>query len=572
MPGFFISNVEKINNVTLKNYNDEKCIKGEIFYNELTIKRNVLNSFINDKIFLENEELIIVTDGIIFNSNELMRLYNVGRIEDAVVKMAQEDEKFFDRLDGTNSGAVYYKNKKKWIVYTSDLGDRAVFYYYKDGKYIIGSQLNYLVDCMKFLGIERNFDVHGISCLLDYGYFLDDSTCINGVKRLYPGEYICIDKDGILSGEYYVAEFEEHSISTEDAIDKLDLAFKNAISKIANKNAEYGYKNLLDISGGLDSRIICYATKELGLNESILISYSQSGSNEEKIAQSIANDLGFDFYYKTLDNGKCLKEIDDLIFLNSGVSYYYGITGGKDFLEILDNRIVGMELTGLLGDIYEGSFLVADGLKKPTLDIERFRGSKLCDVNEKFTYSTKIDKFKKNDTFWLYTRGMLAGMGTFLIRQNFVEPVTPFGDREFLKVYLSIPWEQRVNERVLFKWFLNKYPSAKRFPYAATGISPVNDKTLLAKIKIRGLLYLKKGISLLQKKPLPHNMNPAKFWINNNKGIREYINEYYNDMMQSNEFPEWVKEKICLLFNDEKDFNNKAVALTLLAYYKLFLV
>ena len=38
------------------------------------------------------------------------------------------------------------------------------------------------------------------------------------------GDNEVIDKDGILSGEYYVAEFEEHSISTEDAIDKLDLA------------------------------------------------------------------------------------------------------------------------------------------------------------------------------------------------------------------------------------------------------------------------------------------------------------------------------------------------------------
>lgn len=571
MPGFFVSNISQTKQVVLNNYRQEKCIKDEILLEEVVVKRNVLDTFQNDKIFVETDDLIIVIDGVIFNSSDIMKKFNCDVFSDAIINFAQEDELFFKQLDGSHSGAIYYKKTKCWYIYTNILGDRAIFYYYNNGKYIIGSQLNYITDCMKALNIDRRSDIHGISCLLDYGFFLDDSTCIENVKRLYPGEYITI-KDGKLDiKEYYLAEYSEVDISVDDAIEKLDNAFCNAMKKIANKNNDYGYKNVLDISGGMDSRMICYTAKRLNLEESILISYSQSDSNEAQITKKIANELGFDYYYKTLDNGKCLREIDELLFMNNGASYYYGITGGKDFLEILDNRVVGMEFTGLLGDIYEGSFLTKTGLDKPALNMEQYRGTRLLEADSQYTFSNKLDKFKKNDTFWLYTRGMLAGMGTFFIRQNFIEPVTPYGDRDFLEVYLSIPWTTRVNERVLFKWFMSKYPTAAKIPYAATGISPINDKTFFAKIKIRLLLYIKKGISLLQKKPLPHNMNPAKFWLRHEPALKDYIDRYYDEVMQNCKLPASVKEKIEILYNDEKDFNNKAVALTVLGYYKLFL-
>ena len=571
MPGFFITNIESQDSFELNNYCQEKCIRDEIQFKNVTVKRNILNAFTKDKIFFENNQYILLTDGVIFDTEKLLDQTKTSDIKDALLSIAENEEKFFESINGHCSGALYYKNEDKWVIFTNPLGDRAIFYYYNNGEYIIGSQLNYVTDYMKLVGISRNVDRHGISCLMDFGYFIDNSTCIKNIKRLYPGEYLVINESACITRQYYIAEFEEKAISLEDAIESLDTAFCRAVKRIADKNLEYGYKNLLDISGGLDSRIICYTMKRLGYNNSIMITYSQSNSHEEKITKSISQKLDFELYHKILDNGKCIKDIDELVFMNSGVSYYYGITGGKDFLEVLDNRILGMEFTGVLGDIYDGSMLTENGLSKPTIESDKYRASKLNSIDKKNSYSTYINKFKKNDTFWLYTRGMLAGLSTFLIRQNFIEPVTPFGDKDFLRCYLSIPWEMRVKDRVLFKWFLNKYPSAAQIRYAATGLKPINHSSKFSKVKYRLLLYIKKGWSLLQGKPLPNNMNPVKFWLKANEDLIPYIDNYFYTEMEACSLSQEIKSKLYSLYNDNSDFNNKAVALTVVAYSKLFI-
>ena len=64
---------------------------------------------------------------------------------------------------------------------------------------------------------------------------------------------------------------EEKDIPVEDAIENLDIAFCNAITRLVKKNEEYGYKNLADLSGGLDSRVIVYTLKRLGFDNTCLL-------------------------------------------------------------------------------------------------------------------------------------------------------------------------------------------------------------------------------------------------------------------------------------------------------------
>ena len=54
MPGFFITNIESQDSFELNNYCQEKCIRDEIQFKNVTVKRNILNAFTKDKIFFEN--------------------------------------------------------------------------------------------------------------------------------------------------------------------------------------------------------------------------------------------------------------------------------------------------------------------------------------------------------------------------------------------------------------------------------------------------------------------------------------------------------------------------------------
>ena len=46
MPGFFAANCNDKEKIKLVNYCESNCLKGEMVCGELTIKRNILNSFI----------------------------------------------------------------------------------------------------------------------------------------------------------------------------------------------------------------------------------------------------------------------------------------------------------------------------------------------------------------------------------------------------------------------------------------------------------------------------------------------------------------------------------------------
>ena len=386
MPGFFISNFTPNECDELSNYNTTNFRKNEISDECIVIKQNVLDSFKNDKIIFENEDAMIVTDGIIYNLQELKKTYNATDLSQLILILSKKSEDFFKCFSGHFSGAIYYKKTKKIVAYTNQLGDRAIYYYFdkQTKKFIVASQVNYIVDTMKKNKISRTIDNAGVNIFLDFGFFFDESTFIEEIKRLYPGTYIVIDTLNVEIKEYYKAEYEKKQTDIDTAIEQIDVAFDNSLRRIYNKAKENDYNCIVDISGGLDSRIISYASKKLKEENVVLLSYSQSGSNEEKIAKEIANNLKYDLYLKTLDNGKCLYDIDNLVFMNNGSAFYHGITGGFRFLEILNPRKYAIEITGLLGNVYDNSMITEMGDVRPDINYRKFIARKKGVLDNKY--------------------------------------------------------------------------------------------------------------------------------------------------------------------------------------------
>lgn len=573
MPGFFISNFTPNECDELSNYNTTNFRKNEISDECIVIKQNVLDSFKNDKIIFENEDAMIVTDGIIYNLQELKKKYNATDLSQLILILSKKSEDFFKCFSGHFSGAIYYKKTKKIVAYTNQLGDRAIYYYFdkQTKKFIVASQVNYIVDTMKKNKISRTIDNEGVNIFLDFGFFFDESTFIEEIKRLYPGTYIVIDTLNVEIKEYYKAEYEKKQTDIDTAIEQIDVAFDNSLRRIYNKAKENDYNCIVDISGGLDTRIISYASKKLKEENVVLLSYSQSGSNEEKIAKEIANNLKYDLYLKTLDNGKCLYDIDNLVFMNNGSAFYHGITGGFRFLEILNPRKYAIEITGLLGNVYDNSMITEKGDVRPDINYRKFIARKKGVLDNKYEEHEILKRFSNNDLFWLYTRGIMAGMSTFMTRQNFIEPVTPFGDLEFLEAFLTIPWKDRIEKNILRNWLIKKYPEAAKIKYAATDFSILDENKPLFKQKMIANLYMKKLVTLLRKKPLPHNMNPINYWIQNDSNLERYIENYFYNNLNLMDVNQEIKNKMKYLFINNNEFIDKSIVLSFISFYLQFI-
>lgn len=570
MPGFYITNCDPVLPV---NQTAAPCIREQMEIDSFTVCRNTRDQFLDDKLFAQDETHVLVLEGVILNKKELLSRFGVENLQDAVKIMVRKDpETFYQEFRGMFSGAVYFLEEKRWLIFADHIGNRAVFYYWDGKQLIVGSQLNYITDTMKHNDMKREVDENGLCQFLSFGCFMDDSTYVRGVKRILPGDYISI-QDGQLSCHtyYHLPEKENPKITDEEAIALLDEKFRQAMKLGLDKNEEYSYTGIIDISGGADSRMNAYVARDLGSINEIMVNYSQSGSYEEIISKKIAQELGFQYYYNALDDAGFMLDVDEIIAMNSGTGYYCGITGGKRVLQQLSGKPLGIEFTGLLGDIYDGAMVTTNGDMAPTLDYGRYQLTSIAKLDE-MNINT-LNRFRTNNAFWLYTRGSLCGMSTFLTRQNYVEPYTPHGDINFMETCASIPWKRRVFDRLQLRWMSECYPDAMKHTYAATGMSLSLEfcpmASLLRKFNaVRNLLSHKfTGNSRF-------NMNPFVYWEQKKSWLRDFIDEYYcvsmKELMESDLINYELLQKIKRAYG-ENGFA-RYVVLSLLSSIKQFIL
>ena len=136
--------------------------------------------------------ILVMTDCIITNAHHLGVLEHPEGLGGWIRDQRETDPLFFKRFCGSFSGAIWDRKAKEWTIYTSPTGDRAVFYWLdpETQRVIVGSQMNFVTDTMKRLGIPRVPDEQGLKHFLNFGFFTDTHTGVQGVRRLYPGDYL----------------------------------------------------------------------------------------------------------------------------------------------------------------------------------------------------------------------------------------------------------------------------------------------------------------------------------------------------------------------------------------------
>lgn len=530
MPGFYITNCKP---VLPENVPEADCIREQMQVDEFFVCRNTRRQFLNDKLFYQNEKYAVILEGVILNKRELMEKYTMDSYEKLVEFLIDQDPQgFCEEFRGMFSGAVYHKQTKKWTVFSDHIGNRLVLYYVKDGKVIIGSQLNYITDTMKANALERKLSRVGAEQFISYGCFLDEHSWLEDVKRILPSDAIWIQNGNVSVYTYHTfRETSNEEISDEEAIARLDEAFCRAVRRGLDKDREYGYTDVIDISGGADSRMIAYTAKRLGAENAILAHYSQSGTNEMKVALEIAHKLEMECYVNSLDDALFLRDAEKMVRMNSGTALYCGITGGERVLRTLSGRNLGLEFTGLLGDVKAGAMVddSKEGIKAPTLEHREYLTVPSTGRTDRKV--SILHRFRTNNMFWLYTEGMLCGMSTFFTRQNYVEPYTPYGDVDFLDAIQSIPLERLIEDKIQIKWMVQKYPRAAQMMYAVSGLPmawelkpwyPIVRRCVRCCNRVLGKLT---GFSRI-------SMNPFWQWEREKPWIREWSDAFYGEIME----------------------------------------
>lgn len=573
MPGFFVSNCKS--NIKLKNKFQANCLSEEICLRDEvgTVKRNTLNKFLDDKVCVETDHYILVQEGYLLNKRELFLEYGRDNVSSLMITMYELiGETFFSHFRGCFSGALYDKKQKMWIVYTNQVGDNPVFFCHDGSCFAAGSQVNYILDFCCQNRINISFNTDAAYQMLTYGYILTDDTFANEIHRLRGGDYIVV-KDEVLTKKTY-HRFEYHpertrNMTENEIIEDIDRLFREAVRLEWEKDNEYGYLHIADLSGGLDSRMNLWVSHSILNQHAAILTYSKAGYLDERIAKSIACYWEDEFYFKSLDDIAYLKDIDENTELLEGLSYYSGITGGKRFLEFLNLKNYGIEHTGMVGDSVLGSFFhhKEDKFK---MRITGRESEKLADRLSD-PVKNQYKDFSTYEIYLMYSRGFRGACNTHLLRKNYTETGSPFLNVEFMQKCYDISVELRMNHKIYIKWIMQKYPEAGAFIWEKTGgklgESKIRKITRRVKRKGKRVLLNKIGVT----RHITDNMNPLDFWLSKNAAVKKYLDDY-----EKNGYAYMPADASKSLIQDMKELyrcgnvTEKSLVLTVLAAAKYY--
>lgn len=570
MPGFYISNLKKT--TELHSVKQNRCIMNEKEYNEFSVKRCTLDKFINDKCFVETDKYIIVAEGVLLNKLKLYKMYETDSVPNLIIKMFERGgETFFDKFRGSFSGALFVKNESKWIIYTNHYGDNILFYSLIDGNFVIASQVDWIIETLRLNKINITLDNHAINSICTYGYMAQDYTYATEIKRLYPGYYL-IYKDGVIKTKKYFnikpSKFDLSKKSESEIIDEMDALFRKAVELEFEKDNEYGYSHLVQLSGGLDSRMNLWIARDLGYKNITCMTYSQSDSLDDIISKQIAGDLGVKHISWPLDSAQHLYKIDEYISMNYGLALYGGIGAEKEMLDSIDTKKTGLIHTGQIGDVIIGSFLDSE--------------NEINDMSPGGLYSTMfkpeeidLSAFYDREDYLIFIRGFMGCLSSHLYSRNYSELASPFLNIEFFEYCMSIPVSLRIKHKIYKKWIMEKYPNAANYIWEKTGKkitqknNEVKDKIALV-IHNPKLILKKLGFNVKIKNKLMNGMNPLDLWWENNNRLRTVYDNYYDKMSLSANISDEYREIIKKLYT-KGNAMEKMLCITALAAVKYYL-
>ena len=546
MPGFILY-VGK-DNLSFPKETREKLVINRIEGQGFVLERRVVNKFMNDRLFVDNQDYVIVVEGVVLNNHDLINSYKATCWEDCVIRMYEvEGESFFNAFRGSFSGALFDKREDKWIIYTGHTGEKQVFYAKTPDGFLFGSEMRFLVETCKYNELPITIDKIGAYFSLTHGYCLEDRTLVSEVHKLIAGHYLRLTKFGMEIIQYHRFTNQPNlSITEEEAIETIDFLFRQAIHRQFEKDCEYGYRHLTCLSGGLDSRMTVWVAHEMGYTDQTNIDYSQSGYLDFTVSQQIAIDLNHDFFFHALDGGHFIPRFRFVPQITYGNGFLMG--HGYSMENFINYEQFGLFHTGQLGDVILGSYLIIPENREPYIS-DGANSTVLIDRIKAYEFSSE---YENSEMFRLYNRGLNGINQGLLTYQENTESMSPFLDVDFFSFCLSLPLVLRVNHKVYIDWILDKYPSAANYIWEKTGkvIHPVcnnvpkymtvfgfkvphfSDPAFGEYLKgfiLRRLGMRKKvGATTIRKKS-SHSMNPVDYWFDTNPSLPFFINQLWDD-------------------------------------------
>ena len=495
-----------------------------------------LPKFQDDKLFYEDDEKILLLDGVIYNKIELMDCHHKNTWREAVDELYHKDTKtFFNEFRGSFSGAVFMKSTRVLLCFVSQSGEKPVYYTQQSGFTIISSHNNILTEALQEMNFPVEPNVESCRELLYCASILHGKTPFKGVFRLTAGKYLLLSEGKCEEYRYHMfRNIPEHNCTLEECVEELDKRFRKAVDRIFSKNREYGYQAECDLSGGLDSRLVTWVAHDLGYRDILNICYCQSGNIDHTTSQKIARDLGNEYFFISLDGGHYLMDIDERINLLGGQISFVSSSGSLWAAKEIARRNIGLSAMGLLGELHNAYW--TEGTTHTPAGYTKNRYSSVISFEPNQEFSQEYDNFEQMN---LYEYSALLFLSSSFMRQQTCEVASPYIDVDYLEYAYRVPLKWRKDYLLTKTWMVTKYPAAAKYVWQTMRM-PV-DKSYYHQIYwpkvaadskrliVRCINKIGRVLNLPVQVAVDSDMLPFDVWYRTDKELHQYIDGYFTE-------------------------------------------
>lgn len=159
-----------------------------------------------------------------------------------------------DYFNGMFSFAIYNENSGDVFACRDRLGIKPFYYYQKDNKLIIASEIKSILECKDY---NKALDISAIHTPVHYQ--VSPQTGFKDIKKLEPGHYLTLSNTEFNVAKYWDIEPQEKVLNEGDAFERLEELLLDAIKLQMVSDVPVGAL----LSGGLDSSLICVLMQKL---------------------------------------------------------------------------------------------------------------------------------------------------------------------------------------------------------------------------------------------------------------------------------------------------------------------
>ena len=275
-------------------------------------------------IYNENQDLVLVCNGEIFNYLELRKhlrsrghtFHTESDVEVIVHLYEEKGPDFLNDLNGQFAFALYDRRRRRLFCARDQMGIAPFFFTSVDNTFIFGSEVKALLE---HPAVAAEVDPVGLDQVISFPGLVSPRTMFRNIQSLENGHYLLVDERGhITDHEYWDLPYEppEDGASTKseaDYLEELEHHFENAVKLRLRADVPSGFY----LSGGLDSSMIAAKVDQLsdgGRKSAFSIDFPDSQISETRYQRMVAKKSHADLYQKTFYYHDISERLRDAIY------------------------------------------------------------------------------------------------------------------------------------------------------------------------------------------------------------------------------------------------------------------